>query len=91
VDKMELLLQMVEYERRAEGRLDLGEFSRVAERVVLPEIKDWAAEVLRERREFWAEKGVVPSFAGDVESGKKESQDQYYGAGVGAEGNGKAE
>jgi putative hydrolase of HD superfamily len=76
-----LLLQMVEYERRAEGRLDLGEFSRVAERVQLPEIKQWAADVLKERREFWEEKGVVPSFAGDVESGKMKEQDQYYGAG----------
>ncbi|CRK14040.1 hypothetical protein BN1708_017217, partial [Verticillium longisporum] len=27
VDKMELLLQMVEYERRGEGRVDLGEFA----------------------------------------------------------------
>jgi putative hydrolase of HD superfamily len=85
VDKMELLLQMVEYERRAEGRLDLGEFSRVAERVQLPEIKQWAADVLKERREFWEEKGVVPSFAGDVESGKMKEQDQYYGAGGKAE------
>jgi len=88
VDKMELLLQMVEYERSAEGRLDLGEFSRVAERVVLPEVKEWAEEVLRERKAFWDAKGVTPSYAGDVQSGKKESQDQYYGAG-GA--NGKAE
>jgi putative hydrolase of HD superfamily len=86
VDKMELLLQMVEYERSAEGRLDLGEFSRVAERVKLPEVKEWAAEVLRERKAFWDEKGVTPSFAGDVMSEKKESQDQYYGA-----ANGKAE
>ena len=67
--------------------MDLGEFSRVAERVVLPEVKEWAAEVLRERREFWEKKGVTPSYAGDVEGGKKESQDQYYGAGA----NGKAE
>ena len=85
VDKMELLLQMVEYERGAEGRLDLGEFSRVAERVKLPEVKEWAADVLRERNEFWKAKGVTPSYAGDVEGEKKESQDQYYGA------NGKAE
>lgn len=85
VDKMELLLQMVEYERSADGRLDLGEFSRVAERVKLPEVKEWAADVLKERKAFWDAKGVTPSYAGDVQSEKKESQDQYYGV------NGKAE
>lgn len=79
VDKMELLLQMVEYEREAQGRLDLGEFSRVAARVVLPEVKGWAEEVLREREEFWREKGVRASWMGDVEGGKRELQDQYYG------------
>ena len=30
VDKMELLLQMMEYERSHQGRIDLGEFSRYA-------------------------------------------------------------
>lgn len=89
VDKMELLLQMVEYERSAEGRLDLGEFSRVAERVVLPEIKEWAADVLKERTAFWQAKGIKPSYADDVQVEKKESQDQYYGAN--GEKNGKAE
>lgn len=89
VDKMELLLQMVEYERSADGRLDLGEFSRVAERVKLDEVKEWAADVLKERNAFWESKGVTPSYAGDVKEEKKESQDQYYGAK--AEANGKAE
>ena len=40
LDKMELLLQMVEYEKRAKKTLDLGEFAYVATRVVLPEIKE---------------------------------------------------
>ena len=31
VDKIELLLQMVEYEKRGEGKLDLGEFIWVGE------------------------------------------------------------
>lgn len=89
VDKMELLLQMVEYERSADGRLDLGEFSRVSERITLPEVKVWAEDVLKERNAFWKSKGVKPSYAGDVEGGKKESQDQYYGAQ--AQANGKTE
>ncbi|KAF2864418.1 putative hydrolases of HD superfamily [Piedraia hortae CBS 480.64] len=56
VDKIELLLQMNEYEEKLDGGKDLGEFARVAERVVLPECKEWANELLAERREFWASK-----------------------------------
>ena len=57
IDKMELLLQTVEYERDCGGRLDLGEFTYVADRVALPEVKAWCVEVLREREEFWKGKG----------------------------------
>jgi len=53
VDKMELLLQMMEYERSGKGALDLGEFVRVAEKVKLPEMKGWCREVLAERKSFW--------------------------------------
>lgn len=53
VDKMELILQMVEYERRGEGALDLKEFSWVATRIQLPEMKAWCAEVLTERDVMW--------------------------------------
>ncbi|RMJ27988.1 HD family hydrolase [Aspergillus sp. HF37] len=54
IDKMELLLQMVEYERAQE--IDLSEFCHVAERVQLPETKEWAATVLKEREGLWKEK-----------------------------------
>lgn len=47
IDKMELLLQMVEYERA--HNVDLSEFERVANRVQLPEIKVWAQQVVAER------------------------------------------
>ncbi|EMC93322.1 hypothetical protein BAUCODRAFT_125194 [Baudoinia panamericana UAMH 10762] len=53
VDKLELLLQMNEYERSHEGRIDLGEFSHVANRIVLPEMKSWAGDLLAEREAFW--------------------------------------
>lgn len=53
VDKLELILQMVEYEKRHQGKLDLGEFSRVADGIVLAEVKDWCAELLIERRNYW--------------------------------------
>ncbi|KAL2832914.1 HD domain-containing protein [Aspergillus cavernicola] len=51
VDKMELLLQMVEYERSYE--IDLAEFLGVAKRIQLPEIQEWAATVLQEREALW--------------------------------------
>ncbi|KAL4789211.1 HD domain-containing protein [Aspergillus venezuelensis] len=51
VDKIELLLQMVEYERSYE--IDLDEFLGVAKRIHLPEIQEWAATVLKEREELW--------------------------------------
>lgn len=56
IDKMELLLQMVEYERTHD--LDLSEFCHVANRVQLPEIKEWAATVLQEREAFWKKKAA---------------------------------
>ncbi|PWY66044.1 hypothetical protein BO94DRAFT_540730 [Aspergillus sclerotioniger CBS 115572] len=54
VDKMELLLQMVEYERA--NSIDLSEFCHVASKVQLPETKEWAATLLREREAFWKSK-----------------------------------
>ncbi|RAL17682.1 HD domain-containing protein [Aspergillus homomorphus CBS 101889] len=57
VDKMELLLQMVEYER-ASG-VDLTEFCHVAGRIQLPEVKEWAATVMQEREAFWKKKAAA--------------------------------
>ncbi|GJN66436.1 HD family hydrolase [Purpureocillium lilacinum] len=81
VDKMELLLQMMEYEKRAEGRLDLGEFAYVARKMTLPETRAWADELLAERERFWAgaahvhgEQGVD----GGVTSERSVQQDAYY-------------
>ena len=54
IDKLELMLQMVEYERSHGGKVDLGEFCHVARRIVLPEMRRWAEEVLEERTAFWA-------------------------------------
>ena len=64
VDKLELLLQMVEYERtRNEEGHDFGEFAHVARKIQLEEVKVWAREVLREREEFWKGIGKVPKMA----------------------------
>lgn len=85
IDKVELLLQMVEYERRGERKLDLGEFAYVATRLALDETKEWAAEIIREREEYWRGQGHVHGDAG-VEGGVARDHlaavDEYYkGAG----------
>lgn len=53
VDKLELLLQMVEYERKYNRQKDLGEFAYVADRIQLPEVRAWGAEIMEERKKFW--------------------------------------
>jgi putative hydrolase of HD superfamily len=60
VDKMELLLQMLEYERT--HKVDLSEFCHVAGRIQLEEVKEWAATVLKEREAFW--KGMAANTNG---------------------------
>ena len=84
VDKMELLLQMEEYERRGRGHVDLGEFAYVARKLVTPEVRAWADELLAQREAFWGatehvhgEKGVEGGVSGE-HSGM---QDQYYDTG----------
>lgn len=83
IDKMELLLQMVEYEKRAEGAVDLGEFAYVATKIALPETQEWAAELLKEREAFWGTRKHVHGDEG-VEGGLSadtvEKQSEYYSA-----------
>lgn len=49
IDKMELLLQMVEYERVYPG-VDLSAFAHVYAKIKSPEVKEWADEVLKESK-----------------------------------------
>ena len=78
LDKVELLLQMVEYEVRGQGKLDLGEFTYVAAKVNLPETKAWMEDIMNERKAFWAGKGVVPEAAQNLSADTKAKQDEYY-------------
>lgn len=88
IDKVELLLQMVEYEKRArdQGRdgadkLDLGEFAYVATKIVLPETKEWAAKLLEEREEIWGRQSHVhgeEGVDGGVRTETAQAQDTYY-------------
>ncbi|KAJ5273269.1 HD domain-containing protein [Penicillium angulare] len=50
IDKMELLLQFIEYERT--HGVDLQEFEYVASKVQLPEIQAWAQQVISERPKY---------------------------------------
>jgi putative hydrolase of HD superfamily len=81
VDKMELLLQMMEYEKRADGVLDLGEFAYVSSKMTLEETRAWADELLEEREKFWGAKQHVDGVKGvdgGVSEDKAKMQDDYY-------------
>ncbi|EGO59327.1 hypothetical protein NEUTE1DRAFT_79310 [Neurospora tetrasperma FGSC 2508] len=81
IDKIELLLQMVEYEKRAKGKLDLGEFTFVKTKVGLDEMRAWADEIIKEREEFWAGKEHVRRDGGDegvITQEKEQMQEAYY-------------
>lgn len=63
IDKIELILQMVEYERAHKGAMDLGEFTWVAQKIKSAEVKAWSNHVLWERVEMWEEFGKEPKWA----------------------------
>lgn len=77
VDKVELLLQMVEYERASDCAIDLSEFSWVATKICLDEMKTWAQEILDERTELWKSKAKTPREP-TAATTIKEQQDAYY-------------
>lgn len=79
IDKVELLLQTIEYERRGQGKLDLSQFTYVATKLSLPEMKDWADFILSERQQFWASKERLGGDTGQIVSQEmKKMVDQYY-------------
>lgn len=57
IDRLELVLQMMEYERRGKGEVNLSEFCWVAWKIQLAECKAWCDEVFDEREEFWRSVG----------------------------------
>ena len=80
VDKIELLLQMLEYERSYKGDVDLSEFSWVARRIELDEVKTWAADILTERGDYWKSIGKTPQ--GDFSKDAEVQLEEYYGKGT---------
>jgi putative hydrolase of HD superfamily len=87
VDKIELILQMFEYEKSKQGKLDLGEFTWVATKIKMPEVKAWSDAVIKEREEFWkANGGVHTDFSKEGDEKKTEKREahvanlnEYYG------------
>jgi putative hydrolase of HD superfamily len=82
VDKIELVLQMLEYEKEMGGKLDLSEFTWVASRIKLPEVKSWADEVMGDREEFWKGLGKTAKMFSDAKKPEPEllaATNEYYG------------
>ncbi len=67
VDKIELLVQMLEYERSNKCEIDLGEFTWVAQKIKGHEVQAWAEQVFRERQEMWKQAGKTPSWNAGTE------------------------
>ncbi|KAF1926489.1 HD domain-containing protein [Didymella exigua CBS 183.55] len=67
IDKLELLLQMIEYERSHACATDLGEFTWVALKIQSPEVKTWARAIFKERQELWRQAGKTCSWRADTE------------------------
>jgi putative hydrolase of HD superfamily len=80
IDKFELILQMLEYERSQNGETELGEFTYVASKVNLSEVKAWCDEVLQERDAFWKSLGKVTPPVNDFafDARIKAQADAYY-------------
>jgi len=78
VDKIELILQMVEYERANNCKIDLSEFTWVATQLVMPEMMDWSQEILKERTELWEQHAKTPREPLEADTIKAQ-QDEYYG------------
>lgn len=77
IDKIELIHQMVEYEKLYGGKINLVEFGRVAARIEMPEIKEWSVQLMAEREEYWKSIGhtSAPTFKNEKDKGHEE----YYG------------
>ncbi|KAF5237722.1 hypothetical protein FAUST_5902 [Fusarium austroamericanum] len=82
IDKIELLLQAVEYERNSENKKDLGEFMGVARKLRSEAGKAWADEILDDREKFWEGtqhlRGERAEKGGLTEEMTK-AHDAYYG------------
>lgn len=79
IDKMELVVQTVEYEKESGGRTDLSEFMWVCEKIELPEMKQWCRELIAEREAFQKSVSRPKQSSSTAETHKKRDLvDEYY-------------
>jgi putative hydrolase of HD superfamily len=76
LDKFEMLLQAVEYERSMTGEKDLSSFISVARKIQLVEVKAWAEAVIKESNAMWEGWGKMPAIVGEE---TRKQLDDYYG------------
>jgi putative hydrolase of HD superfamily len=68
IDKIELLVQMVEYERSHKCEKELGEFTWVYNLIRGEEIQGWAKQIFRERKQLWQDAGKeMPDWSPNTE------------------------
>lgn len=60
VDKYELLIQTVEYEKANQCAIDLSDFTNVRSAIKTEEVSALADELLEKRRRYWASQNKVP-------------------------------
>ncbi|KAF5250178.1 hypothetical protein FANTH_4598 [Fusarium anthophilum] len=82
IDKIELLLQAVEYERESKNEKDLGEFMGVARKLRTEAGKAWANEILGDREKFWEGRQHLRgehAQQGGLSEEMTKAHDAYYG------------
>jgi putative hydrolase of HD superfamily len=82
IDKIELLLQAVEYERESKNEKDLGEFMGVARKLRTEAGKAWANEILGDRERFWKGRQHLRgehAQQGGLSEEMTKAHDAYYG------------
>jgi putative hydrolase of HD superfamily len=67
IDKIELLVQMTEYERSHNCDKDLGEFTWVYDKILSEEVQGWAKQIFHERKQMWQDAGKKCSWRSDTE------------------------
>jgi putative hydrolase of HD superfamily len=83
VDKVELLLQMLDYEKATQGERDLSEFAYVADKIEYEEVKQWCKQLLKERDAYWKSIGKENLSQKNRKEGKddvpnRDEMDEYY-------------
>ena len=59
MDRFELIVQTIEYEKKYKAQKDLSEFYHVRRGIKNDFVKKWAEDALQEREEFWKSKGIT--------------------------------